>query len=304
MNPDRLIGKVEGEYPGPLVIVIGGLHGNENSGVEALLQVFEVIEKDRIPIMGKFVGLRGNIAALEDNLRFVDYDMNRCWYDHHIHALKFGQAGRRSSEDEEVLDLLEWIQEESVGQYTQKVMMDLHATSSENGVFLVIPQEEKNLSIPKSMKIPIIFGLEKKIGGTLLNYFPNEDFVSFAFEGGVIGSDIAVKLHRTGIWDVLYASGSIQVEREERHHDVMEYIRNDHMPHPGRVSVLYRHAINRQDNFKMLPGFSNFQKVKAGEVLAQDNSGEITSPFDGLLIMPLYQDSGNDGFFIAEEILD
>ncbi len=302
MNQDRLIGKVEGSYPGPLVIVVAGLHGNEDSGVYALEEVFNIIERDRIPIRGKFIGLKGNIGALKTRERYVDYDMNRCWYDHHIHALKFGQAERKSSEDMEVLDLLHWIQEESIGQYTERVMMDLHATSSENGVFIVIPQEETKLEIPKSMHIPIIFGLEKKIGGTLLNYFPSQDFVSFAFEGGVIGSEEAIKLHKTGVWDVLYASGCIQVEREERHHDVMEYIQNDHRPHPPRVSVLYRHAINRQDNFKMLPGFSNFQKIKAGDVLALDKTGEIKSPIDGLLIMPLYQDTGNDGFFIAEEI--
>ena len=302
MNKERLIGKVEGEYPGPLNIIIGGLHGNEDSGVIALEEVFETIERERIPIKGKFVGLRGNIEALKNKSRYIDYDMNRCWYDHHIHALSFGQAERDSSEDHEVMDLLDWIKEESIGQYESKVMMDLHATSSKNGVFIVIPQEETDLDIPASMNIPIIFGLEKKIGGTLLNYFPNQDFVSFAFEGGLIGSEVAVKLHKTGIWDVLYASGAIEVEREERHHDVMEYIKNDHMPHPAKVSVLYRHAINRQDEFKMLPGFSNFQKVKEGEVLAKDKSGEVRSPMNGLIIMPLYQESGNDGFFIAQEL--
>jgi succinylglutamate desuccinylase len=302
LNQDRLIGKVEGDYPGPLIIIIGGLHGNEDSGVIALEQVFKTIQQEKIPIKGKLLGLKGNIEAIKSGSRFIDYDMNRCWYDHHIHALLFGQAKRESSEDYEVLDLLEWIHGEAEGRFASKVIMDLHATSSENGVFIVIPQEESRLEIPESMNIPIIFGLEKKIGGTLLNFFPSQDFISFAFEGGLIGSEIAVKLHMTGVWDVLFSSGCIEVEREERHHDVLEYIRNDQMPHPTQVSIQYRHAINRQDEFKMLPGFANFQSVLEGEVLAMDRSGKVKSPMDGLIIMPLYQDSGNDGFFIAEKL--
>ena len=74
------------------------------------------------------------------------------------------------------------------------------------------------------------------------------------------------------------------------------------MPHPPMVQIEYRHAINKQDQFKMLPGFSNFQEVSKGEHLADDRNGPVLSPMDGLIVMPLYQETGNDGFFIGTEI--
>ena len=43
------------------------------------------------------------------------------------------------------------------------------------------------------------------------------------------------------------------------------------------------------------------QRVREGEIIAQDRHGEIIAPMDGLIFMPLYQRSGNDGFFIVEE---
>ena len=33
---DRLIGQIRGEQPGPTIIFLGGMHGNEPSGVFAL----------------------------------------------------------------------------------------------------------------------------------------------------------------------------------------------------------------------------------------------------------------------------
>ena len=52
----------------------------------------------------------------------------------------------------------------------------------------------------------------------------------------------------------------------------------------------------------MNPGYSNFQKIKEGEVLAKDKHGEIVSHTDGMILMPLYQKKGEDGFFIIREV--
>lgn len=50
----------------------------------------------------------------------------------------------------------------------------------------------------------------------------------------------------------------------------------------------------------MLPGYENFQLVKKGEVIAEDSNGPIVVKEDGLLLMPLYQNKGEDGFFIIK----
>jgi succinylglutamate desuccinylase len=68
------------------------------------------------------------------------------------------------------------------------------------------------------------------------------------------------------------------------------------------VEVRHRHAIVPEDHFKMERGFKNFQAVRCGEVLAQDRIGEIKARETGLILLPLYQPLGDDGFFLGREV--
>ena len=49
----------------------------------------------------------------------------------------------------------------------------------------------------------------------------------------------------------------------------------------------------------MRAGYCNLQPVRAGEVVASDRDGPIEVPEDGLLLLPLYQGQGEEGFFVA-----
>jgi succinylglutamate desuccinylase len=52
----------------------------------------------------------------------------------------------------------------------------------------------------------------------------------------------------------------------------------------------------------MEPGFTNFQPVRRGQTLAHDRRGEIAAPETGLVLLPLYQALGDDGFFLGREV--
>jgi hypothetical protein len=47
----------------------------------------------------------------------------------------------------------------------------------------------------------------------------------------------------------------------------------------------------------MEPGFKNLDHAKNQQLLARDRNGEIRAPHDGLVMLPLYQPQGDDGFF-------
>ncbi len=68
------------------------------------------------------------------------------------------------------------------------------------------------------------------------------------------------------------------------------------------IEVRYRHSISPEDSFRMEPGFRSFETVSRGQLLARDRSGEITAREGGLILMPLYQSLGDDGFFLAREV--
>ena len=52
----------------------------------------------------------------------------------------------------------------------------------------------------------------------------------------------------------------------------------------------------------MEPGFANIQPVARGQLLARDRRGEIRAPEDCLVVMPLYQGLGDDGFFLGRDL--
>ena len=53
---------------------------------------------------------------------------------------------------------------------------------------------------------------------------------------------------------------------------------------------------------KMIEGYKNFEEITKNELLAYSNQREIHYNIKGKIFMPLYQEKGNDGFFIISKI--
>src|SRR6266576_1158262 len=88
----RTVGSYGGTQPGPLVVVVCGIHGNEPAGVRAAEAVFERLERERPAFRGELVAIGGNLAALAENRRYLDQDLNRLWLPERIQALEAGAA--------------------------------------------------------------------------------------------------------------------------------------------------------------------------------------------------------------------
>ena len=67
-----------------------------------------------------------------------------------------------------------------------------------------------------------------------------------------------------------------------------------------QYKVKYIHKINSEDKFRMKSNVANFQDVKKNEVLGVDKEGEVKSPINGKILMPLYQTQGSEGFYIIQ----
>jgi len=299
---DRIIGEFVGKGKGPLIILIGGLHGNEWTGIKAIEYIFKKINEDQIKINGRIIGIRGNLKAISRKKRYIDYDLNRCWTDQHLQMLSAKTSHLVFAEDKEVLELKELFDFYASYDVPVKICVDLHTTSSDNGNFIVVPEVFSDHPIINALKLPLILDLEKHIKGTLLKYTMKKNYLTFAFEGGLIGSLAAVHLHIAGIWEVLLASGAIAAGQLNGMMQINTLLQTFASELPHKLKVRHHYWITEEDNFRMKPGFMNFQKVKAGEVIAEDRNGPVITPVDGLIFMPLYQLSGNDGFFIVKEL--
>ena len=299
---DRIIDEFRGKGNGPLIILIGSLHGNEAAGIKAIEEVFTRIRNEHIDVCGRVIGIRGNIQAIEQNVRFLDYDLNRCWTKGHVNHISENHARVLFAEDREVAQLLSFFNSADGEEYSQKICVDLHTTSSENGNFIVVPEVFSDHPIIVALKLPLILDLEKHIHGTLLKYLKSRDYIAFAFEGGLMGSEVAVKLHVAGVWEILINSGAIQEDSLNGIIQIGTLLQTFAAELPHKLRVRHHYWITEEDDFRMKLGFLNFQKVNEGQIIAEDKNGLIRAPLDGLIFMPLYQQSGNDGFFIVEEL--
>jgi succinylglutamate desuccinylase len=300
----RWLARVVGDYNGPTFVVFGGLHGNEQTGVEAIEVVREELRPIRNRIRGAFIGLGGNLGALERDTRFIERDLNRRWFARDVEALLERDDGGDRHEDGEQREILDIVHKIIAGSPGEVCILDLHSTSSRSPAFVCMPDALWNHELGFALRVPVILGLEEAIEGTMLGYFSDLGHTTVCFEGGIHGARETLEAHVAAIMVGLVTAGIVRasdIRAYDRHVERLEDIGRSL---PRAVEILYRHAISPADEFSMEPGYTSFQPVSAGELVARDRSGQIKSPRAGRMLMPLYQGQGEDGFFIGRDLGD
>jgi hypothetical protein len=284
------------------MVVVGGIHGNERGGVVALERVLDELRTRRLDMRGRLLGLAGNLAALEQGVRYMTRDLNRRWYPDHLAKLRDQPREQDSSEDAEQRQLLHIFDRLDERFDHPLVVMDLHSFSAEGPPFSVIADTLRNRPIAYELRVPIIFGLEEVVEGTLLGYLADLGHIAIGFEAGQHGDPLTVENHVAAIWVAMVSAGLLaraDVPDLRRHEDRLEQAAAGL---PRAVEIVYRHAITPEHEFRMDPGFVNFQPIRRGQRLAVDRDGDLGSPSSGRILMPLYQGLGEDGFFVARDL--
>lgn len=299
---DRIIGTYGQDEAGPLVMVLGGIHGNEPAGIRALQRVLHVLQASKLPLHGRLLGIRGNLQALAFRERYLTHDLNRLWTRARIATLEHAHAQGQHlrHEEAELMALLGLLRQWDHTPHHPKILIDLHTTSAPGGRFSVVEDDPISLELASALHAPIILGLTRALQGTTASYCVQHGWHGLAFEAGQHHDPRAVDDHAAALWALLHTLGCLpqalisQAEAQAAHlqggtHDL-----------PNLVEVVYRHAIEPDDHFRMRPGYINFQPVAKDEHLADDRNGAVLAPEAGLMLMPLYQPQGADGFFIVQ----
>lgn len=300
----RIIGSYGPKKSEILFIILSAIHGNELAGVEALKYVFDYFNRNKININARVVGIKGNVRALEQNVRYLHRDLNRQWYPakvKKVEALPFSFLN--NSEDIEQKEILIIIKELIKSQRNRNIcLIDIHTTSAVGSCFTITNSHPKSIGFAKMIGVPVIEGITPQIKGTTLEYFDNLSLPAVAFEAGQHVDPSSIDNVKVALFSIFQKSGilkSFSLNGLQQHAD---YLNGIIKGLPKVVRIIYRHRVEDEDNFKMKLGYSNFQAITAGEHLAEDRKGNIHSPTDGLILMPLYQEKGSDGFFIVEII--
>lgn len=310
-SPDeeaRWIGVYRGGRPGPLLVCVGGVHGNEPAGVRALRQVLDEIAEigDPTPIRGTFVALAGNVGALADSVRYRTRDLNRQWTDPRTDEIRGEREGRpplgpEGREQRRLLRILERTLEED--RRGPAYLVDLHTTSGESPPFAIVGPREACRRFARGFPVPQVHGLGRHLPGMLSDWACRRGFAALTAEAGQHAASTSVDRHRAMAWVALAAAG-LAPESLPAVAGARELLSAASEGVPPRLRVRYRHPVAPENGFRMRPGLKNFDPVLEGDPLAEDDRGEIASPQSGRLFLPLYQELGSDGFFIVRPVDD
>lgn len=297
----RIIGRIDGQKAGPCVVFFAGIHGNEPSGVFALHKVMEELQKNEIPINGTMVGISGNLWALQRGERYHQIDLNRIWTQERMDQMQ-QDSYQASNEDErqqiEIHQELEQLFQEQKGPF---YFFDLHTTSGETIPFIPVNDSLLNRKFAKQFPIPLILGIEEHLEGPILSYLNELGYVSFGFEAGQHDELSSIDNHRIFIYLSLVFAQLI----EKQHVEFDQFMKSWSRvfgKHQSFFEIRKRYEVASNEQFTMEQGFSNFQQVEAGTLLAHSNGKAVLAEFSGTMFMPLYQSQGNDGYFLIRKI--
>lgn len=291
---NRIIGELgTKKNDGPLLIFVGGVHGNEEQGLIALENVFSKLKTHKSEFKGRAIAIRGNLQAIAQNKRYISKDLNRIW-------------SEAETLDENIIkEKIEFIAikeiiEEEAKHFDTVYLLDLHTTSAPTIPFAVTSDKPLNKIFIEQFDLPFITGLSGYLDGTLLNWMCKKGHIGLAFEAGQHHSDASAIKHEAFVKLSMVYTGFLQgVDASE-----IEYLK-DHLDDELRTKhnhfeLIERYKIEEGEDFQMVEGFSNFEHIYEGEIIATNNSGNVLSKSDANIFMPLYQKQGEDGFFIIK----
>jgi len=297
----RVLGRHDSGIQGPLLITIGGIHGNEPAGVRAIQSVIAQLQSESIPIRGSFLGLTGNISALARNTRYQHRDLNRAWTPEVLDRIESEGPGD-AEEDHEQLELLRALRTEiDKTEGNEIFFLDLHTSSAKGIPFACVGDTLRNRRFARLFPVPVLLGLEEQLDGALLEYLNNHGIVTLGFEGGQHSLPSSRERLEAALWTGMASAGLIPRSHPRVIHG-RSLLREASQGIPRVLEIRYRHGIHPSDGFRMLPGFHNFDRVRPGQPLARNRHGEIRAHYSARILLPLYQGVGDDGFFLAREI--
>ena len=309
----RLLNTFAGHDNNKVLFIIGAIHGNEPAGVIAWKRFMKIFGKSKFQLNGLVVAFIGNDEAYKKNVRFIAEDMNRLFASENVWIL--GNNKKLHAEEKAVYKISESIKQiltaraKELNTSCEAILLDIHTTSAQSIPFCVVTSDFASNFWTDTLGVPVIHGLDKKMGSnSLISFFNPENLGlkthALIVEAGQHASADAVDFAYQCIIKTMRVFDLMNEETASKFLFRAENMDSAHQTSdsetPAALELIYRHALKPEDIFEMQPNFKNFDRVTTQTLLAHQNGKPIYSPLDAYLLMPLYQKQGNDGFFLVK----
>ncbi len=268
MKSDPSIIVKKGRNPGKIVTIMGGVHGNEPCGVEALRKAIEEIEI----INGKVYFIFANLAAYALGIRQTQMNLNRAFR----HGNSLTGEEKTSYERIRALELMPYLRK-------SVALLDIHSSSNQRSTPFIIC-EPHSFDVAKRLPFPIrSHGWDKiEPGGT--DYYVNKNPFKgkgICIECGYHLDPEAPKRAYESILIFLRLMNMVDGDKNIPINSAQKQI---------DASFIY----HTKTDFSVVSGsFPDFGRINEGTVIGYDGNRAITAPFDGVVIFP--QNCGGPG---------
>mmetsp|Transcript_14977 Transcript_14977/g.32935 ORF Transcript_14977/g.32935 Transcript_14977/m.32935 type:complete len:316 (+) Transcript_14977:56-1003(+) len=269
----------------PRAAIIGGVHGNELTGVRVVQKLVQLFSEPGNSVKGELTLIVANPDAVDAGVRFLEDDLNRC-FGEGLEDLAGSMERRRA------IELAPFIR-------NLDAMVDLHATNkpSEPFVRLPGPMEQEYFSrceqlflgsLPPQCNTVLWDPRELIAGGSMTDEFalrhaPQGTFI--CYEAGLASDVTAVPATELAVQTLLAKLGMLDTQtgvgkevtmaepcapREWKHYKISDVFRLD------------------EDGFEWANGHgeSNFERVPAGEVFGRQGSRELSALEESFIVFP------------------
>ncbi len=307
-RPDRILGCRTGAEAGPTLVIVGGIHGNEPSGLIAAARVLSKLESAGLPRRGRVVALRGNLTALvacdpesRGCPRYIDADLNRLFVPPSENGVAEGVEHR------ERRALVAAIEKEVAGASGRVHLIDLHTVSSDSPPFVAVEDSLAARRFAMALPLPKILGVEEELHGLLIDDATNRlGCISMVIESGRHDDPFSIDVHEAAIWVTLGEAGIVPLDAIEHGEDPRALLRRAARGRSGHVYEIRFREVIRSRDFRIRPGIDAFVPVRANRtVIAEENGRPLITPVSGLVFMPNRQADprpGDDAYFIVGRV--
>jgi succinylglutamate desuccinylase len=310
-EPNRVICRYDGAEKGPLLICLGGVHGNEPAGVQAIHIIATLLDAEPainpgFVFKGRMVGISGNVQAISRGQRFIQADLNRSFKRDHVEMLLRQPRENLQNEAREVYDIVTAVNAEIEDYNPDKiVVLDIHSTSAHGGIFVIASQDAESIRIGKELHAPVILDFVQEVNGTTLGYFTRDNYhreiCTVVFECGQHEEPLSVNRAIAAIINCMRTIGCVSSDAVENKHDQLLHEFSQGLPKVARL--VERYGIPQDGAFRMSRQYQNFEAVSAGEIVGFLEREPVKASHAGLILLPRLQDQGDDGYFIVTPVV-
>jgi uncharacterized protein len=258
--------RIEGDRPGPAVVMFCGIHGDEVSGIHALEKlVFDFFGGKRQLLRGHVTIARANELAIAAECRYVKLNMNRMFRDSY------------GPEVDETLYEFKRVQELKPLLDRCDYFLDFHSAPIAEEPFLVA--EQKAVEFYRRLGIPrIMTGWSKfssgAIGGDTENYANARGALSATLESG--------SHFQKASNDVAYRAAISLLT-------ILDMIEPDGPPAEAVAETYDMYAVvtKEHDDFRYASEPHNFMFIAKGGTLAIENNQAVKVSEDSYLLIPM-----------------